>query len=383
MPIPFPIPSPPSTSVPSTAQLVCDAVLALNYCTTNGVTVDQQIVSDITNVATALGSSVPVTLNASTYASVARLEDIKTRIDVSIRASQGWDLQRKLSLPEKLLFSRFFQSYSSMTQALFLAIAVTVTLILYQAQSNLYLGRSLYASLESITNANAVKSPEETLPVPPPDGSAPVQDVSGENKAAYNANNQLLERWTKEFDLPPLNWLIPSFLLQTKPEVEKLKESPTKGKSSGEPNLITEDQPQPAPVASPLSEKISEDEERFPVYQFLIDLLNSYICPCLGGILGSTVYVLRMINLRSIKHDLSDRCNSTYLVRLFLGGIFGVVITWFTGAGAPDSWKSLPPLALSFVTGYNIEIVFTAMDKLIATFSPSSPSTLQENHPRG
>src|ERR1700680_5228090 len=60
-----------------------------------------------------------------------------------------------------------------------------------------------------------------------------------------------------------------------------------------------------------------------------------------------------------------------------LGVIAGLAIGWFfapdnksTGAGL----SALSPLALAFVAGYSVDLLFTAMDRLVAAFSGPAPT---------
>ena len=102
--------------------------------------------------------------------------------------------------------------------------------------------------------------------------------------------------------------------------------------------------------------------------EFLLDILQVYLLPVLYGLLGASVYVLRKI-MRSIA-DATYFPDRSYLLRLALGTLSGLIIGWFIFLLPGQSVVStLSPMALSFVVGYNIEIIFALMDKLIDNFT--------------
>ena len=66
----------------------------------------------------------------------------------------------------------------------------------------------------------------------------------------------------------------------------------------------------------------------------------------------------------------STESNSSFLLRLALGTLAGLIIGWF-GFLLPGQSvvASIPPMALAFLVGYNIEIVFSLMDRLIGKYT--------------
>jgi hypothetical protein len=101
---------------------------------------------------------------------------------------------------------------------------------------------------------------------------------------------------------------------------------------------------------------------------FMLVVLQSYVLPVLYGLLGASVFVLRSI-MRSISNATyyPDR---SYLLRLALGTLSGLIIGWFVFLLPGQSFlSSLSPMALAFIVGYNIEIIFSLMDKVIDNFT--------------
>ena len=107
---------------------------------------------------------------------------------------------------------------------------------------------------------------------------------------------------------------------------------------------------------------------------FLLDILYSYILPLLYGLLGSLAYVLRTLSteIKTLTYTYASDIN--YMLRLHLGTLSGLAIGWFfigSTSAETSAVATLSPLALAFLTGYSVEILFTLMDKIVAAFSGS------------
>lgn len=113
------------------------------------------------------------------------------------------------------------------------------------------------------------------------------------------------------------------------------------------------------------------------VAKYILNILQTYVLPPLYGWLGAMAYVLRRliseINARTYHSD-SD---TSYNLRIYLGVLAGLAIGWFV---APDNkaggnvLQALSPLALAFLAGYSVELLFSAMDRLLEAFSAKAPS---------
>jgi hypothetical protein len=101
---------------------------------------------------------------------------------------------------------------------------------------------------------------------------------------------------------------------------------------------------------------------------FMLIILQSYILPVLYGLLGASVYVLRTI-AREIS-EVTYTGDRGHLLRLALGTLSGLIIGWFVFLLPGQSIvTSISPLALAFIVGYNTEILFALMDRVIAVFT--------------
>ncbi len=102
--------------------------------------------------------------------------------------------------------------------------------------------------------------------------------------------------------------------------------------------------------------------------------LQGYALPFLYGLLGACVFILR--NLSNDVKNLSFVSDVGYQLRLPLGALSGVAIALvldMTQGSAP--LKGMTPLAIAFLAGYSVDMLFTAMDRLVTAFSGDTPSS--------
>jgi len=109
-----------------------------------------------------------------------------------------------------------------------------------------------------------------------------------------------------------------------------------------------------------------------------LNFLQTYVLPLLYGGLGAIAYVVRRLIAEINSATYREATKSPYLTRILLGGLAGLAIGWFyhpTGAGAEHLLKALSPLAFAFLAGYSVELLFSAMDRLLDAFSSRSSAT--------
>ncbi len=98
---------------------------------------------------------------------------------------------------------------------------------------------------------------------------------------------------------------------------------------------------------------------------FILSAFQNYLLPLLYGLLGAFIYVLREL-LKEIKHlTYSFDSEIRYRLRLTLGALGGMIIGWFLRAEESTALASMSPMALAFLMGYNVEVLFSIMDKII------------------
>lgn len=130
-------------------------------------------------------------------------------------------------------------------------------------------------------------------------------------------------------------------------------------------------------------EAIRMNAARFQTSLTMLDVFQRYVLALLYGFLGACVFVLRTLSDEIKAWVYSETSDIRFRIRLYLGTLGGMIIAWFV---APESGggllKSLSPFALAFLAGYSVELLFAAMDKVIAAFA-GSPATRLKNRGDG
>ncbi|MCP4695617.1 MAG: hypothetical protein GY862_02035 [Gammaproteobacteria bacterium] len=109
--------------------------------------------------------------------------------------------------------------------------------------------------------------------------------------------------------------------------------------------------------------------------QYVLQVLQSYLLPLLYGLLGAAAYVLRSL-IRDIRDaTYNPQMDIQYGVKMFLGASAGPMIGYFIAPQGTSGLGSLSPMALSFVAGYNIDVLFIAMDRIISSISKKASGT--------
>jgi hypothetical protein len=98
---------------------------------------------------------------------------------------------------------------------------------------------------------------------------------------------------------------------------------------------------------------------------FILESFQAYFLPLLYGLFGAFIYVLRNL-MREIKQrTYSHDSEVKFRLRLTLGALGGMIIGWFFQPDEASGLASLSPMALAFLMGYNIELLFSVMDRVI------------------
>ncbi|MGB0696162.1 MAG: hypothetical protein ACPGOY_10975 [Rhodospirillaceae bacterium] len=128
----------------------------------------------------------------------------------------------------------------------------------------------------------------------------------------------------------------------------------------------------------PIQDTTIDDSQRALIFaRQIIETLNSYLYPIVAGALGACVFLLRRVHVSIQNNKLKLSVVSSVYVRIAVGTIAGVVISWLLGSGVSSEGVttqyslSLTPLALAFTAGYAVEIFYSLLDRIIAAFSPS------------
>ncbi|MAZ03350.1 MAG: hypothetical protein CMN56_09445 [Sneathiella sp.] len=140
------------------------------------------------------------------------------------------------------------------------------------------------------------------------------------------------------------------------------------------------------------------EEEKIHVHyvsaQYVLYTITAYLLPILYGLLGASFYVLRQ--LPKDIDDLTFSMNShiEYSLRITQGPLAGIMASFFfTAAPATihtlsthssafatikigtSSLSNFSPLAIAFLAGYSVELIFYVIDKIISAVTTRAAST--------
>lgn len=110
---------------------------------------------------------------------------------------------------------------------------------------------------------------------------------------------------------------------------------------------------------------------------YVLNALQVYFLPLLYGLLGAATYVLRTLSMEIKTLIYSYDSEIRFRLRLSLGALGGMAIGWFLKPDDADALASLSPMAIAFLVGYNVEVLFAVMDKfieIIMKWSQSKPN---------
>ena len=112
--------------------------------------------------------------------------------------------------------------------------------------------------------------------------------------------------------------------------------------------------------------------------EFVIRSLQIYVLPLLYGLLGAIIYTLRNLALEIKNLTYTHHSETKYRLRITMGLLGGMAIGWFLKPDDLGVAGSLSPMALSFLIGYNVEVLFAIMDKFIEMISKFTPAAQEK-----
>ncbi len=120
----------------------------------------------------------------------------------------------------------------------------------------------------------------------------------------------------------------------------------------------------------------SKTDLAFQQAQGFLQNMAGYFLPLLYGLLGAFTYVLRALSREISGISFSRGSHIQFMLRLLLGLLAGISVGWFLRTESSEiALLDISPFAMAFLAGYSVELVFTAMDKIVDTFSSTgSPS---------
>ncbi len=109
--------------------------------------------------------------------------------------------------------------------------------------------------------------------------------------------------------------------------------------------------------------------------EYAITAIERYVLPLLYGLLGAVFFVLRTLSNEVQNQTYIPNAEINYRLRIPTGALAGLTISWFIVDPNPQAEFSISGFAISFLTGYNVEILFSLMDKAIAQLTNKSPNS--------
>lgn len=100
-------------------------------------------------------------------------------------------------------------------------------------------------------------------------------------------------------------------------------------------------------------------------------VLGGFILPVLYGALGTLAYILRTIYTQMVQRSFDPRQTGEFIVRIFLGMLSGITLQWIFVRDTGTGPGSITPVVLAFLGGYSVELLFTAMDRLLTAVTGS------------
>lgn len=102
----------------------------------------------------------------------------------------------------------------------------------------------------------------------------------------------------------------------------------------------------------------------------IIDALGVYILPLFYGLFGATAQVLRRILQHLEDFSLTPESRTRNALRILLGAVVGPAMGLLIANPSTESlFTSMSPLLVAFVVGYNVEILFATLDRIIRSIN--------------
>ncbi|UAA37907.1 hypothetical protein KIH87_14565 [Paraneptunicella aestuarii] len=114
--------------------------------------------------------------------------------------------------------------------------------------------------------------------------------------------------------------------------------------------------------------------------EFILSAFQNYVLPLLYGLLGSLIFVLRELarEIKSLTYGFDSEIR--YRLRITLGALGGLVIGWILRVDDELALVSMSPMAMAFLMGYNVEVLFSIMDKVIDNIRNSIDKPKDASH---
>ncbi len=103
----------------------------------------------------------------------------------------------------------------------------------------------------------------------------------------------------------------------------------------------------------------------------IANMIGGFFLPLMYGALGTCAYILRTIYAQMVRRSYDARRGGEFIVRIFLGMLSGITLQWLLVRDGSTVPGGITPAVLAFLGGYSVELLFTAMDRLLAAVTGS------------
>ncbi len=107
---------------------------------------------------------------------------------------------------------------------------------------------------------------------------------------------------------------------------------------------------------------------------FILSTFQGYLLPLLYGLLGALIFVLRSLMNEVKTMVYTPNSEIKFRLRITLGALGGMIVGWFLKPDETNALASLSPMAIAFLMGYNVDMLFSIMDKAIDNIRKSIDS---------
>jgi hypothetical protein len=112
--------------------------------------------------------------------------------------------------------------------------------------------------------------------------------------------------------------------------------------------------------------RLSRDEARHIALP-LANIVGTFLLPVLYGALGTCAFVMRSLFREMAERSFDGRRTGEFVVRIFLGMLSGLTVQWIVVRSDGTVAGGMTPAVLAFLGGYSVEMLFTAIDRLVLT----------------
>jgi len=95
------------------------------------------------------------------------------------------------------------------------------------------------------------------------------------------------------------------------------------------------------------------------------NIVGGFLLPMLYGALGTCAFVLRSLFREMVDRTFDGRRAGEFKVRIFLGTLSGLSLQWLVVRSDGTVAGGITPAVLAFLGGYSVEMLFTAIDRLV------------------